>query len=189
MTPLERRRATVTLYPGNFDHELTALMDKAMAAQRAEETSAAGQRMGTKSEAIRLAKEYDALLATAEDSGVEVTVYAISYLEWGPLADEHPPRDNDPRDTQFGVNMKTFPQALLSVSLVPPGEAHDFAGLKTKGESALAELGDISRVHYAKLETAAWNVNVGDDVLPKYSLVSLLKQQRGPDSKPQNDSE
>lgn len=185
---LERRRATVTLHPGNYESELAALLDKAMAAQRAEETGA-GRRMGTRSEAIELAKQYDALLAEAEASGVEVTVWAISYTEWGPLADEHPPREDNPDDKVRGVNMKTFPHALLMVSLVPPGTASDFESLKLKGEGALGALGEISRVHYAKLETAAWNVNVGDDALPKFSLVSLLKQQRDPDSKPPSDLE
>lgn len=185
---IERRRATVKLHPGNYEAELADLLDRAMVAQRNEETGSQ-KRMGTKSEAIALAKQYDALLAEAEASGVELTVWAISYTEWGPLADEHPPRVDEADDRLRGVNMKTFPLALLKVSLVPPGEAKSFDDLKARGETALTVLGDISRVHYAKLEAAAWNVNVGDDALPKFSLESLLKQQRDTDSKPLSDLE
>lgn len=184
---MERRRITVTLYPGNFEAEIADLERRALAAAVAE--TSAVKRAGTRSESMRLAKERDDRLAEASTSAVDVTVWAISYLEWGPLADEHPPRDDDPGDKRHGVNLKTFPLALLKVSLVTPGEAKSFDDLKARGESALTGLGEISRVQYAKLETGAWEVNVGDDALPKYSLVSLLKQQRGPDSSEPSDSQ
>lgn len=177
---IERRRATVTLYQGNYEAELADLMERAMAAQRAENTSV--RRFGEKSESMALAAEYDALLAKAEEDAVKVTVWAISNNEWQPLADEHQPREDDAKDATFGVNMSTFPAVLLRASLVAPGETGD-------GEKILAELGDISRVHYLKLETAAWNVNVGSDALPKFSLVSLMTEAKEPDSKPQLDSE
>ncbi len=182
MSKIERRRAVVTLYQGNYEAELASLMEKAMAAQRAEESGMTQRRAGTKSQAMALAAEYDALLAKAEEDAVKVTVWAISNNEWGPLADEHPPREGDAKDNTFSVNMKTFPPALLRLALVEPGTNRD-------GEQILADLGDISRIHFLKLETAAWNVNVGDDALPKFSLVSLLQQAKDPDSKQQPDSE
>ncbi len=197
-TKIERRRATVTLYQGDVEQQLADLRNQALAAERVE--SAGQRRHGTKSESIALAKAHDDLLAGAEESAVKLTVWAISYLEWGPLADDHPPRqdvavkdqgvaaESFPDDKQRGVNMKTFPPALLRASLVEPGVATDLADLLAKGEVVLSGL-DLSRVHYVKLERAAWNVNVGDDALPKFSLVSLLKQQRDLDSKQRNDSE
>lgn len=186
---VERRRTTVTLYPGNYEQELSSLLDRTMEAQRDEDDGSA-RRMGSPaSRALDLAKEYDALLAKATASGIEVTLWAISYLEWGPLADGHPPREGNEDDASFGVNMKTFPPVLLRAALVAPGEAVSVADIQAKGDRILAELGDISRVHYVKLERAAWNVNVGDDSLPKFSLESLVRQQRDPDSSQPNDSE
>lgn len=187
-TKIERRRTTVTLYQGNYEHELGILYDEMFAALRAEESGVAPKRAGTKSKANEIAKKHDALVAEAEKTSVKVTLWAIAYYDWGPLADRHPPREDDAEDKQRGVNMKTFPEDLLYASLAGP-DAGDLDEMLSTGKRALRELGDLSRVQYVKLETAAWNVNVGDDALPKYSAVSLLKAQRGPDSKPQPDSE
>ena len=186
-TKIERRRTTVTLYQGNYEHELAELMEQAMAEQRKEEKSGA-KRQGTRSKAIALAKKYDDLVAEAETTAVKVTLWAISYNEWGPLADRHPPRDDDLEDKQRGVNMKTFPLDLLYASLAEPGTG-DLDEMLAAGKLALRELGDLSQVQYVKLENGAWNVNVGDDALPKYSLVSLLKRQSDPDSTLPSDSE
>jgi hypothetical protein len=184
---IERRRTVVTLYQGNYEHELSELMEQALAAQRHEEFTSE-KRQGTKLKSLQLAKQHDELMAEAERDAVKVTLWAISYNEWGPLADRHPPRPEDKLDTERGVNMKTFPRDLLYASLAEPGIG-DLDGLIAAGKLALRELGDLSQVQYVKLETAAWNVNVGDDALPKYSLVSLLKRQSDLASKPLNDSE
>lgn len=187
-TKIERRRTVVTLYQGDLEHQLTDLMEQALAAQRHEELTA-NQRAGTRSKAMQLAKKHDELVASAEDTAVKVTVWAISYNEWGPLADRHPPREDEGEDKNRGVNFKTFPRDLLYVSLVDPSQDLDLDEKLAAGKVALRELGDLSQVHYIKLENAAWNVNVGDDALPKYSLASLLKRQRDLDSTPLNDLE
>lgn len=188
MAATDRRRTTVTLYPGNFEAELTDLMNRAMEAQRIEAT--APKRMGTVSEAMKLAKQYDDKLTKASAAGTVVTLWAISYTEFGPLQDEHPPREGEVNDQQYAANMKTFPGAILRASLVTPGESTSLDDLKIRGDAALKALGDLTQVQYVKLETAAWNVNVGDDELPKgFSLASLLQQQRDPDSSQPSDSE
>jgi|GEM_PF-3596485 len=187
MSKIERRRVVVTLYQGNYEAEIAALMNEVMTAERAEEVSP--RRMSSKSPVMVLAQKHDQLLAEAEETAVKVPLWAVSYTEWGPIADLHPPREDESSDQANGVNLVTFPGDLLLASFVAPGEAKDVPQLLVRGADALAELGDLSHLHYKKLERAAWDVNVGDDALPKYSLVSLLKQQRGADSKPQNDSE
>lgn len=187
MPKIERRRATVTLYQGHYEPRLAELVEKIDKAER--EEARGQQRNATKSKAMALAKEHDELVDEAAESAAKVTVWALSYLEFGPLQDRHPPRDDEPRDERSGVNMKTFPPALARCSLVEPGTAKDLDDLLVQGEVALRELGDLSHLHYTKLERAAWDVNVGDDALPKYSLVSMLKRRRDPDSKPQPDSE
>lgn len=181
MKKIERRRTTVTLHHGHYQQELADLLEKAMAALRAEESGVAPQRAGTKRESMKLGKQYDDLLAEAEESATKITVWAIGHREYSTLADEHPPRPDDANDKRNGVNLKTFPAALLCASLVEPGSGQD-------GEQILDEL-DLSHPHYDKLERAAWSVNVGDDALGKSSLISLLKQMREPDSKPLSDSE
>jgi len=185
-TKIERRRTTVTLSQGNYDQELSDLRDEYIRTEAAE--AAAERRQGTRSKLPPLARKHDALQDEADKAAVKVTLWAISYNEFGPLADRHPPRADDVADKQRGVNMKTFPLDLLYASLAEPS-AGDLDEMLVAGKLALRELGDLSQVQYMKLETAAWNVNVGDDALPKFSLVSLLKAQKDPDSKPQPDSE
>ena len=187
---IERRRATVTLFQGHYEQELADLFEAAMSAERLE-TIGSTRRMGTKSEANALGLKYDKVSKEAQSTAVKVTVWALSNTTWGPLADEHPPRDGEADDKKRGLNMKTFPPVLLRMSLVSPDDSKGLsnAELVSEGEKALDELGDISRLHYVKLETAAWNVNVGEEDIPKFSLGSLLKQQRDLGSKPRNDSE
>lgn len=192
MTKIERRRLTVTLYQGNYEQELTDLARETLAAAEVEGQQGPA-RTGQRSKAMNLAKKHDAKKAEAEATAVSVTVWAVSRKEWAELADAHPPRDGDSEDKRRGVNMKTFPEALLAVSLVEPravegGIAEHVSALSAEGQAFLDEL-DPSRVHYTKLETAAWNVNVGDDALPKYSLVSLLQAEREPDSKQPSEPE
>lgn len=189
---IARRRATVTLYQGNYEQELADLFEATMTADRVEASSGA-KRANTRSQSNALAVKYDKVLAKAEATAVTVTLWALSNTVWGPLADEHPPRDDEPDDKQRGLNMKTFPPLLLRVSLVaPPADDEPrltVDELKAKGEAAFDDLGELSRLHYVKLERAAWNVNVGDEDLGKFSLVSVLKAQRDLDSKPPSERE
>lgn len=182
MPKIERRRMTVPLYQGHYEAQLSELVDKVMAAERAEESGGA-RRFGGKSEAMTLAKQYDDLVTEAEEQAVRVTVWAIRYDQFGQIADEHPPREGNADDRLRGVNLKTFPMQLLLASLAPPEtDADTVEELVAAGKAVLKELGHISQLHYVKLERAAWDVNVGDDALPKSSLVSLLRQQRDDDS-------
>lgn len=189
MTKIERRRTTVPLYQGHYEAQLAELIDKVMAAERAEESGGA-RRFAGKSESMALAKQYDDLVTEAEDNAVRVTLWAIRYDQFGQLADDHPPRDDHAEDKLRGVNLKTFPMQLLLASLAPPDVDVDVVeDLIVAGKMVLKDLGHISQLHYVKLERAAWDVNVGDDALPKSSLVSLLRQQRDGDSSQPEDGE
>lgn len=183
---VERKQKVVLLYNGSHETELTDLLEQAMSAQADEE--AEPERFGTKSKAIEIAKKYDALLAVAGQDATRVTLWQVSYLEWGPLSDLHPPREGDAQDRQHGLNRRTFPKDLLKISLVEPGESKDLDTLLTEGEKALSSLGALSQPQYVRLESAAWSLSTGDDQIPKASLVSLLKQRKDLDSKPQQDS-
>lgn len=215
MSKIERRHKVVKLYRGNIEPELTALLDKAMAAHRAEaaeeakEVEGPPRRIGQvpKSKALKKSIEYgiqyDKLLTDAEEAAVAVTVWAIGYDEWSQLNDAHPAREpiaaNEEtgvtakaylKDQERGVNVDTFPPLLLKAALVDPDvEVADLEDRIAKGTQILADLSP-SRTDYVKLETAAWNVNVEGDAIPKaFSLVSFLTAASDDGSKPQRDSE
>lgn len=187
MPKIAHRFRVVTLPQGDQEAALAALRQEIVAAQGIED--ATGARFGGKSTAAAKAVEFDKLKAKAEKDAVEVKVYALAYDEFGPLQDAHPPRDGDELDKRAGYNRDTFPHALLKASMVEPNTADDLADLIVKGDAAFADLGRPSHNQYVRLEQAAWNVNVGDDSLPPFSAVSLLKGAKERDSKPQPDSE
>lgn len=168
---IERRHKTVTLYTGNYQSELTDLLDQAMAAKRAEDSSGA-KRANTRSLANALAKQYDDLLTEAEGSALHVDVYEISHVEYQRIADVHPPRKDHPEDAASGINKKTFLDALLRASV-----------------GTEINIDELSMLHYNRLAAAVWKLHMGDDALPKFSLVSLLKAERDAGSKPPAASE
>lgn len=194
MAKIIRRHTVVKLLQGNYEAELADLLDRAMAAQRAEESGAVKRRAGLRSKATALAIEYDQKRDAAE-AMAEVTVWAVRHDVWDELADSYPPREDEAADKANGFDTKSLLRALVPLSLVAPDDpAHDgpvvdlVDRLSVRGRELLDEL-SLSRVHYRKVEAAAWNVNAGDDSLPKLSLVSLFRGASEPDSKPQPDSE
>ena len=169
----DRRKAVVTLYPGNYQAELNELMERALEAER-NKKAAGPRRAGQKSvtTADDLAEEYDAKLAEAEAAGVEVVLREISNMEWERLLEAHPPRDGDARDLAVGYDRPAFQRALVEAAI---------------GDAAI-DVDVMSRAHFIKLANAAAELHGADDSLPKESLASLLKEYREAASKPQPDS-
>lgn len=166
----DRRKATVTLYTGNFQAELNELAERALEAAKTAKASGpqrAGQK--PKTEVDDLAAEYDAKVAEREASGVEVSLVEVSNMEWEELSEAHPPREDDDLDERAGFNRPAFQRALVEASVVEPK-----VDLKT-----------MSRANYMKLVNAVTELHGADDAIPFVSLVSQLKQYRESDSRQQ----
>jgi hypothetical protein len=194
MTNAPRRFRVVTLPRPEDDSELAAMRREIASLQAAE--NSAVRRQSTKSKAAAKALEFDKRVAQAEKDAREVTVNELAYDEFGPLQDLHPPRKGNDMDEQFGYNRDTFPLALIKASMVEQDAAQGatpeelLADLIAKGDAAWADLGGKpGRLQYARLESAAFEVNVGDDSLPKFSAVSLLEQAKKRASEQLLDSE
>lgn len=56
---------------------------------------------------------YDAATDEAAERAVEVTLTAIGSRRFRDLLAEHPAREDDETDAEYGVNVETFPRALL----------------------------------------------------------------------------
>ena len=167
---IDRRKITVKLYAQSYNDRLAVLRRQVDEAVQAE-TAAGPRRSGQKSKAVELARQHDEF-QNAEEGVEEVEIVEISNTAWQKLSDDHPPRPGDLKDQQAGLNMKTFPDALLRASL----------------DSSI-DVDELSRLHAAKLERAAWDLHNGDDALGKLSLVSLLTEETSDDSKQSSDSE
>lgn len=196
MSKIERRRFVVSLLQGNYEQDLADLAEQAIAAAESEQQQGP-MRTGQRSKAIDLAKKHEALKAEAQETAVKVTVWALGYSELPALQEQHPPRDdvNDegkplhPTDHARGVNMATFPKALLCASLVEPGKYETVDEMVAAGAEILDGELQPSTLHYRKLETAAWNVNMGAENLGKGSLLSLLMSARESSSKEPSEQE
>jgi hypothetical protein len=197
MTKIERRKIVVSLLPGNFEQDLADLAQEAIAAAEFEQQGGP-KRAGQRSKAIDLAKKHDQMKAESDAVAVKVPVWALGYAELPALRETHLPRegvDEDdkpkfPLDQVHGVNMQTFPHALLCASLVDPDNKHeDIAAKVAAGAGILDEDLDPSALHYKKLETGAWNVNMGGENLPKVSLVSLLMEASESESREPSEPE
>lgn len=186
MPKTSRRSAVVVLPRGDDLDALKRLREEVVAAHAEEE--AMGGRFGARSKPVAKAKEFDKAKAKAEADADRVTVHEIAYSDYGPLQELHPPREEDAIDKRAGYNRKSFPAALMKVSLVEPDSATDLEDLIAKGDAAFSELGALSNVSYTKLLNAAWEIHTEDTEIPFYSAESLVRQLRDPDSKPQPDS-
>lgn len=175
-----RRTTTIPLYPGEYEQSLAEALDHAQDVIRREATSGR-LRFGQRSPAIEAAEAFDRLRDSPPDPIAEVTLWQVGYLDWDDLVAQHPARADNQTDVLNDVNMATFPRALLHLSMVNPDDTSDMSQRLVAGEQALREV-NPSRVHYRKLEEAAWAVNNEALNLPKESLASLLTQPRGDDS-------
>jgi hypothetical protein len=180
-----RRTITIDLYPGEYEQQLAEALEAANDAVRREATSP--RRFGQASPALAAAKAFDELRDHPPEPVARVTLWQIGYLDWDDLValPEHEPRADNPSDALHGVNMSTFPRAVLHASLIDPDDARSITARVSAGEQRLRDLSP-SRVHYTKLEAEAWAVNSEELNLPKDSLASLLTRARGDDSEQRN---
>lgn len=194
MTEPSRRYRDIVLIRGDQEAILAA-MQKEIAALQATE-NAGGRRQSSRSKAAAKALEFDKLNAQFAKDAPVARVNELAYDEFGPLQDLHAPRKGDEIDKAVGYNRATFRHALLKASLVEQDTAVGdtpedlLKDLIAKGDAAWSALKPKpGRLQYARLESAAWTVNVEDDALPLFSAVSLLKAANERGSKDQPDSE
>jgi hypothetical protein len=98
------------------------------------------------------------LEAQAESATVEFTVRNIGRKAWRKLITEHPPPADDLEGWRF--DPETFPVAALAASCVDPVMTLEQADLLA------AKLSDGQ---FQKLSAAVFDVNVGDDLIPKFA--------------------
>lgn len=166
------REQWVELFSGDFEPRMQELQREM---QEAIERESSQQRFGSsRSESMRLAKEYDELVEQARAHGIVRLRLRGAGRAWRQLKDEHPPRPDNEDDENLGVNRKTFFEPAVALCIAEP----DFTA-----EQYDEMLDVLSSAQWDRLSSVAWIVNEGEVNIPKSSAVSLLRQMSGEDSK------
>lgn len=182
------RTTTVTLYPGGVEQQLDALMTQIDEA-RAAETST--RRMNAKSEAMRLAEEYDRLVDENEAQVVTVTLSEVPARQYREMQENHPPRKGNRRDEQLGFNEPDFLRSLVGASItepkVTPEQFDQFVDGYTDDDEVYHP--GVSEWNWKKLTTSAWALANTEPDLPKPRAVSLLRQMAERESRQRGGTE
>ena len=177
-TTITPRTATCVIYQGDDLERLAELRREVDVAQRqAEQASKAPRRGGDEIPSAQAAQDaYDAFVDEAAERAVEVHVTALRRKRFRKLMAEHPPRKVDgekgkephPDDEVYDVNVETFGEVFLPLSITSP--AFD---TPDDLEDFIDELsdGDYDRV----FSTAYWlnRAPGGDPKATRYSPASL----------------
>ncbi len=124
-------------------------------------------------DAVELAEQIEALRGQMESHTVTFRMRALPRRRWRELWTAHPGRDGDNRDRVMGgVNMDTFPEALLRECCIEPA--------LTPGQWDRI-LDTISDQQYDDLATMAWNANRSSVDVPFSPAASRILRNSAPE--------
>lgn len=178
---LARRRASLTLYPGDYPLRLTELTEQIADAEDRERAAKAdadpggksgGKRLTDKAESLRLAEQYRALCKEAEEGSVTLVVEALPRRKWRDLKDEHPPRHVKGPDDELEVHRDDRSAGVNTSTLfdVANGQCVVEPEFTTKAWDRFAD--DMSDGDWQALSQVVWSVNEEPTRIPKSSAVS-----------------
>lgn len=148
---IPQRTDTVVLYQDDDQHEIDRLRD---AVQKSVESSATPLRLGddeTVSTRLAALKEF---ANEAAERGVKVEVKSIG-RQWRRLVAEHPPREKNAEDAEWGWNVATLADAVVPLCVVSIG------GQTLEGDALQAEIDAMSDGDFSRVYSAAVRINTG----------------------------
>lgn len=190
------RRATISIYDGDdferladLRREVTIAERRLAAVEREDTTEAAraGDAEPDRAQQARAAVEaardaFDAFVDDAAQRAEEWVLEPIGHAEFRQLLKDHPPRKNvaddgtetiEPDDELYGVNVETFPKAILTFVDPDDDQIRTVAAPAFDTEAALRRR--IKRLAAGELETmwmAAYELNARGITDPKATKFS-----------------
>lgn len=150
-TLIPQRTEEVSLYSNDDQHEIDRLRDLV---QKAIEGSSTPLRIGDdETVATRLAA-LKAFANEAAERGVKVQVKSIG-RKWRTVVAEHPPREKNDEDAQWGWNVLTLSDAVVPLCVVSIG------GQALEGDALQAEIDAMSEGDFSRVYSAAVKINTG----------------------------
>ncbi|OLT24420.1 hypothetical protein BJF79_13845 [Actinomadura sp. CNU-125] len=151
-----------------FERLETDLAEAREAEERDDSLAAGGQ-------AREIAEQIEDLRQTMQDHTHTFRLRALPRKKWRDLLEEHPPREDNAADTQFGVNNATFPTVLIAASCLDP----------VMTEQQVDQLFEVlTEGQMLELYGAALALNRGSVNVPKSGLASAILARPAPKSKP-----
>lgn len=180
------RTATVHVYTGDYHDRLEAIQRRVIAAAESVDKNGVA-RLGSKPEHVKLAEDYDELVAEAADHRVEVEITQLPRRVAKALRKAHPPRqagqdgatEREARgDGVLGVNEETFAEALVCGGTVQiDGETIEYRSIVSP-EMTPGDFDALSEGAFGVLYRTALDLNYGFVSDPKEgSLASRLTQK------------
>lgn len=172
MPELKPRTTTVVIYQGDDLDRLAELRRAVDVARRHDAESEGARRGGDTLEAPVAEAAYDAFVDEAAERAVEVRLEAVGRKVFRNLIAEHPPREVEvdgksvphEDDALYEVNVESFPDALLPLSLRAPEFASEVERTRF--------LEDLSDGDFERLFNAAFWLNKAPGGDPKDSRFS-----------------
>lgn len=163
---IPQRTDEVVLYLDDDQHEISRLRQ---AVETAATSSASPLRLGDDNDVVTAAEAFDAFVAEAAERGTKVEVRSIG-RRWRKIAAEHPAREKNEEDAEWGWNVATFGDAVVPLCVVSIGGQ---SVTPAEIETAVDEMsdGDFSRVYAAVVR-----INTGRGPDPKASISDLLRK-------------
>lgn len=164
---IPQRTDEVVLYRDEDQREIDRL-------RKAVETAASATdsplRMGDDPAVVSAAEAYDEFVTTAVERGVKVVLRFMPGRKWRALVAEHPPRDGNADDEEWGFNFLT-----LSDSVVPPCVV-SIAGKELVGDDLEAAVDSMSDGDFSRVYSRVLRLNTGRGPDPKESISERLRR-------------
>lgn len=165
-TLIPQRTDEVVLYLEDDRREIDELR---RAVESATQSSPTPLRLGDDNDVVTAAEAFDAFVAQAAERGTKVEVRSIG-RRWRKVAAEHPPREKNDDDAEWGWNVSTFGDAVVPLCIV------SIAGQDLAPEAIEAAVDEMSDGDFSRVYAAVVRINTGRGPDPKASISDLLRK-------------
>lgn len=160
------RRAVEAAAETAKERIIEARLKAGSSARIGDEAPAIAAQIGDDPDLTAAAEAYDEFVAAAAERGVKVVVKNLPGRKWRALVAEHPPREGNLEDEEWGWNVPALGDAVVAPSVVSiNGQAVQDAEAHV---DAMTD-GDFSRVY-----SAVRRLNTGRGPDPKESISAML---------------
>lgn len=150
-TLIPQRTDEVVLYLDEDQHQIDDLRDSV---QKAIESSATPLRLGDDEKVSTRLAALKEFTTEAAERGVVVEVKSIG-RKWRTIVAEHPPREKNAEDAEWGWNVATLADAVVPLCVVSIG------GQTIEGDALQDEIDAMSDGDFSRVYSAAVRINTG----------------------------